>query len=751
MGASVPSSLLELLRTRAATAGAARAFVDLRAGRELTYAQLHDAALGLAARLRAQGIGRKAVVALVANDAMVFPLLGACSALGAQLAVVDASLHPLEIGAVLDHAEPQLVLASGELAPRLAQPKRPAVDLASLLASAAEPMAPEDAAPGEAKLVIYTSGSTGSPKGVVLGERALLANARSVATTYELDARDRLLCVLPFYHMNALLITGWAPLLAGATTVVAPLFSASTARSYWAMAAEHRITIPSVTPSIMSALLKLAEDEPPALPPTFRLVLCGAAPLRAELWQRFQDLVGVPVHQGYGLTETTCWAAMTTPRHFAADTPARERVFETVGVPVDCEIRIAATDRSADDLVFAGGAAGEGSSPVGEVEIRGPLLMDGYYRNKALTREVFTADGFLRTGDLGCFDADGLLRIVGRRKEIIIKSGINIVPDEIDAVLRQMPGIADAKTIGLPDEVLGESVCSVCVPREGAAPPRTADVRRFVRERLAAFKCPDRVIFAGHVPRTPTGKARTGELRRIVNGELAAELLGRLDTWKFKRAQPSEREQILARIQAGLLSGRGIAFVAYWGCGTRDGLVEVDHQALERLKEFVALAERQPYFRATLTLILTDVHAAINGKERTRAARYFGQVAAAAREHGFATVWLSELWRRAGFELDAFLAGELKPPQPALASSEEFYKGLVERAAKHSELRAPEEAARLYYDACQLDAVAVERAFGDAVFLTYNGPDARPTLPRLPTMYLYSYKHKRTEKPWFMP
>src|SRR5581483_11308768 len=192
-------------------------------------------------------------------------------------------------------------------------------------------------------------------------------------------------------------------------------------------------------------------------------------------------------HQGYGLTETTCWAAMTTPRHFAADTPARERVFETVGVPVDCEIRIAATDRSADDLVFAAGAGGEGASPVGEVEIRGPLLMEGYYRNKALTRETFTADGFLRTGDLGCFDADGLLRIVGRRKEIIIKSGINIVPDEIDAVLRQMPGIADAKTIGLPDEVLGESVCSVCVPREGAAPPGTCPARR--RARRAPASC----------------------------------------------------------------------------------------------------------------------------------------------------------------------------------------------------------------------------------------------------------------------
>src|SRR5206468_6206156 len=136
---------------------------------------------------------------------------------------------------------------------------------------------------------------------------------------------------------------------------------------------------------------------------------------------------------------------------------------------------------------------------VGEVAIRGPLLMDGYYRSKALTRETFTEDGFLRTGDLGFFDEHGLLHIIGRRKEIIIKNGINIVPDDIDAVLRRFDGVADAKSIGLPDEVLGELVCSVCVMRDGVPPPRPAEIRRFVSQHLAAFKTPDQFVFAGHI------------------------------------------------------------------------------------------------------------------------------------------------------------------------------------------------------------------------------------------------------------
>jgi hypothetical protein len=180
--------------------------------------------------------------------------------------------------------------------------------------------------------------------------------------------------------------------------------------------------------------------------------------------------------------------------------------------------------------------------------------MDGYYRNKILTRETFTSDGFLRTGDLGFFDERGLLRIAGRRKEVIIKSGVNIVPEEIDTVLRQLDGIADAKSIGLPDEVLGELVCSVCVMKDGVAPPRPAEIRRFVGQHLAAFKCPDRIVFAGHIPKTPTGKPRVGELRRMVSGELASELLARLDTWKFS-ARIRRSAIGYGAPQAGLVSG----------------------------------------------------------------------------------------------------------------------------------------------------------------------------------------------------
>src|SRR5207244_9188998 len=125
---------------------------------------------------------------------------------------------------------------------------------------------------------------------------------------------DRLLCVLPFYHMNALMITGWAPIVAGATTVVAPLFSAATAKSYWATVAEYGVTICSVTPSIMSALLKLAEQDPPGpLPATLRLIFCGAGRRRTDLWKRCQDFVSVPVQHGDGLKDGTRCVTMSSP------------------------------------------------------------------------------------------------------------------------------------------------------------------------------------------------------------------------------------------------------------------------------------------------------------------------------------------------------------------------------------------------------------------------------------------------------
>jgi len=298
--------------------------------------------------------------------------------------------------------------------------------------------------------------------------------------------------------------------------------------------------------------------------------------------------------------------------------------------------------------------------------------------------------------------------------------------------------------------VLGELVCSVCVMKDGVPPPRPAEVRRFVGQHLAAFKCPDRIVFAGHIPKTPTGKPRVGELRQLVSGELAAELLARLDTWKFKRAHPSERDRILALIQAGLLSGRGTTFVAYWGCGKRDAIADPDREAMDRLHEYVSLADRPPYAMSRTVLILTDVHAGINGKGAERSARYFADVAEYAKGLRFETVCLSELWKASGLDLEAFLAGAIKPPENPDAPFASVQEQLVGRAEKHSERDAPEAAARKYYDACQLDSVAVVNAFQDAVFLTYNGPDARFTLPRLPTMYVYSYKRKRTEKPWFM-
>jgi hypothetical protein len=204
----------------------------------------------------------------------------------------------------------------------------------------------------------------------------------------------------------------------------------------------------------------------------------------------------------------------------------------------------------------------------------------------------------------------------------------------------------------------------------------------------------------------------------------------------------------LERVQTGLLTGSGTTFVQYWGCGNREVIADPDREALERLKEYTALADRPPYAVSRVVLIFTDVHAMINGKQRWES--YFAQIRDYARKLDFETVWLSDLWQQSGFDRQAFLAGKLTPPENGRGSFAEFQAQLVQRAEKHSEIHSAEDAARIYYDACQFDAVAVENAFKDAVFLTYNGPESHFTLPRLPTMYVYSYKRKRTEKPWFM-
>lgn len=745
-----PTTPFSLLQQHAQRAPDAACVVHLESGTTLTYQGAWQAAQRLARLLAEHGVGRRdRVVFAVRNHWLIFPLLAACSARRAILVPVDPELHRDELAFILSDAAPALTIAADGVA--VPGGGRATLTLTQLLAALANTAAAEDASEEEADtaLMIYTSGTTGNSKCVMLTSANLMANAASLARRYQVRAEDRFFCTLPTHHMNALMMTGMVPLTAGACVCLADVLSFKNAKRYFRLLAEHDITIFSVVPSIMALLLRLSPDGQRPPTPRLRFGFCGAAPLPANLWQRFEAIFGSPIYQGYGLTETTCWAVSTPP-----DQPRR---YDTVGVPLDCEVRIdSAPFDDLEALVFTPSDAAESAGAAqgtGEVLIRGPIVGPGYYKNPRLTAECTTRDGFFRTGDLGFFDADGSLHISGRLKEVIIRNGTNIFSRDIDRVLCQHEAVKESKTLSVRDDLVGERVYSVCVLEEGHALTELA-LRRWAQERLSHHMWPDAVVFMGYLPAGAAGKISINTLRKIVAGELADEILASLNSWRYKRAQPAGAEAIRARVQRSLTAGAPIPFLSYWGCGTRDALAEPDQQALVRLRDYVNGARRVPQASPALTLILTDMHARNNGVPLARMRRYFGAVRDQAAQLGMEVVLLSELWTQAGLSPEQIEAELREPAFHARWQAEPLRERLVQQAQKHFEpspdaARTPEAAARFYYQACLREGAAIAARYPEHLFLTYNPPDLDCLSPPLPRLYLYSYKEGTSVKPWF--
>ena len=290
-------------------------------------------------RLSELALKPKSTIALLSDShPLVFPLLAACAANGLRLTLMNPRLHAREIHNILSHSEAKLVLV-GE-ASLLESSRPPAREWSALIldaflkdaAQATPTSGPELGDVNQTALLIYTSGSTGLPKGVMLSQRALLANAKTIGRLYGLGPEDRTYCVLPLYHMNAIMITGLVPLLAGAHSVISKPFSHTNAKLYWDHDAKWNITVCSLAPSLISMLLRLHPAGTGQASLSVRFCFCGAAPLPRTVWQLFETVFGIPVYQGYGLTETACWAVMTPP-----DVP---RNYDSVGVPQDCEVSI---------------------------------------------------------------------------------------------------------------------------------------------------------------------------------------------------------------------------------------------------------------------------------------------------------------------------------------------------------------------------------------------------------------------------
>ncbi|KAB2808984.1 long-chain fatty acid--CoA ligase [Pimelobacter simplex] len=354
----------------------------------------------------------------------------------------------------------------------------------------AEPFGGPVAAADDFALVIYTSGTTGRPKGVLLDHANLDAMSASLVEHFALSPADTSLLVLPLFHANGLIASVLSPLRAGGDVVVAPRFSPDT---FWDLVETHRPTYFSAVPTIYAVLdarTSWTHDTS-----SLRFAVCGAAPMPAELITRFEERFGIPVVEGYGLSEGS--VASTINPVDGVRKPG------TVGVALPGQ-EVAVVTADGDRL-----PAGER----GEVVIRGANVMRGYLgRPEETARTV--RDGWLHTGDVGIIDDDGYLRIVDRIKDMIIRGGENIYPKEIEECLYGHPAVLEAAVVGRPDPVLGEVPVAYVATRPG----RTASAEELVAHcaaSLARYKVPERVEVLAELPKNSVGKLVKGRLREL--------------------------------------------------------------------------------------------------------------------------------------------------------------------------------------------------------------------------------------------
>ena len=504
---SSPTTVRELIERQAATRPEAIYALATEVAARITYGDLAHGCRAVAALLRRHGVGRGDTVSMVMPNGLqtIRLLLGVMHA-GVCVNPVNLLAQPAQMRYVLEHSDCSLVFVAPDWEERvrahIASLQRPVdvivvdPDGSTLETAASDPRgttsnlaAEGDDGPPPASdsiaLLMYTSGTTGVPKGVMLTQANLACNAAAISAEHALTETDRVLAVLPLYHINAFAVTMLAPLAHGGSLALPARFSAA---RFWSQAASTRCTWLNVVPTMISYLL---EGPVPRREETARLRFCrsASAALPPEHLRAFEERFGIDVIETMGLTETVAPSFSNPPARGARKTGS-------VGRASGCEARVI-------DRAFATVADGV----TGELAIRGPNVMRGYYKNDDATRASFTPDGWLRTGDLGHRDADGFFFVTGRIKELIIKGGENIAPREIDEALLSHPAVLEAAAVGMPDRHYGQDILACVVLRAGCSCDET-ELREFCLRQLGAYKTPKVFRFVAELPRGPSGKVQ---------------------------------------------------------------------------------------------------------------------------------------------------------------------------------------------------------------------------------------------------
>jgi long-chain acyl-CoA synthetase len=479
-------------------------------GRKFTYREFEAAVKRTARLLANHGVGKGDVVSLMLPNSVEYVIAYfACWQISALAGPINSLLKAQEIEYVISNSEARALLVNSEYLPIIAAIRDQLQTLQAIITfdneaqatstvSETETPNPEISSEDEA-IIIYTSGTTGKPKGCLLTHGNVIANARQISSWLGFTEADRLLTIMPLFHMNAVSVTTMSALYAGGSTVVSQKFSVS---RFWQIISDYQITSFGSVATMLSMLLTTYPDGVPAGLNTaqLRFAMCGSAPVPAEVLRRFEETFNCLVIEGYGLSESTCRSTFNPPD--------KRRRPGSCGVPIGNEMRVVdEEDREVPD--------GE----LGEIVLRGENILKGYYRNDIANATAFR-NGWFHTGDIGCRDADGFYYIVDRKSDMIIRGGENIYPREIDEVLYQHPDIAAAAVVGVPDELYGEEVAAVVVLKEGAKASEQ-EVIDYCKARLADFKCPKTVRFLDDIPKGPTGKLLKRELARMLGSHKA--------------------------------------------------------------------------------------------------------------------------------------------------------------------------------------------------------------------------------------
>lgn len=336
--------------------------------------------------------------------------------------------------------------------------------------------------------ILYTSGTTGRPKGAVLSHKNLLANVRQMDDASDLGPEENFLCALPMFHSFGWTVCALLPLYLGSAITILDSFRPKDALR---TLVEEGISVFCGVPAMFAVLARAAERPLPL--PHLKFAISGGAPLPAPVIHAFEGKFGGTLLEGYGLSEASPVVAMNPI--------GGVRKIGSVGLPLP-GVRVRVVDEQRRDV-----PQGE----IGEIAVRGDNVMLGYYNLPEETSHTL-AEGWLLTGDLGQLDEDGYLYVVDRKKDLIIVSGFNVYPREIEDTLLTHPGVQDAAVLGIPDPLKGEAVKAFIIPKEGEHLER-ADILDFLRPKLARYKLPQVIEFVDSLPRSPSGKVLKRLLR----------------------------------------------------------------------------------------------------------------------------------------------------------------------------------------------------------------------------------------------